>query len=199
MVLPIRLLAALPTLAVSAAFAITWQQPTLLHAQAVRGLITGLLLEFFVLHASGFLNVMAVGNERSRGQLLMIASVAVACLLMVAGFAVSIGDLWPLLAFAVLFALRLVDGMGTSGDVETRRMWLMGAWAFGVAAYLFALFFSLVAELPVLGMLPEMAESAGVGFLSVEPHRMLCAGALYFAAVGGFELLLAVLDTRRRR
>ena len=188
----------MPTLAVAAAFALTWWQPTLLHPRAVPALVTGLLLEFFVLHSAGFLNVLALGREKGWQQAAMITGVGLLCLALVAGFAAAVEDVWPLLAFAVLFVLRVVDGLGMRGDVESRRMALMASWAFGVAAYLFSLFLSLLAEVPVLGLPPGQAAAAGMDWLSVDPHRMLCAGALYFTLVGSFELVLGVRAPRQQ-
>ena len=194
----LRAAAALPTLGVGAAFAITWQEPDRLYAGAAPALVTGLLLEFFVLHAAGFLNVLAVGREKGWQQAALIAVVAALCLALVAGFAAAVDDAWPVFAFAALFALRVVDGLGVRGDVEARRMWLMATWAFGVVAYLGSLVVAASVDVPPLGLVPDSPAAAGMDWLAVEPHRMLCAGALYFSLVGLFELVAALPWARRR-
>ena len=162
-----------------------------------------LLLEFFVLNASGFLAFLMYDPETSaRKRSLQVAALGAGYLVFISAFALAFNAWWMLGAFAWL-CFSKIQAIWISAPPTERDRWHAGAsWALGVAVYLGAVFLSvMVYPLPPLGVGPEILDAAGFdakssGVWEAEPHRALAGGVLYFAVMGLCRPFLAWANAR---
>ena len=164
-----------------------------------------LLLEFFVLNASGFLAFMMYDPETSaRKRSLQVAALGAGYLVFISAFALAFDAWWMLGAFAWL-CFSKIQAIWTGGQPTERDRWHAGAsWALGVAVFLGAVLLSvMVYPLPPFGAGPEMRDAAGFdangGVWEAEPHRALAGGVVYFALMGLCRPFLAWANARPPR
>ena len=165
-----------------------------------------LLLEFFVLNASGFLAVLMYDPETSaRKRSLQVAALGAGYLVFISAFALAFDAWWMLGAFAWL-CFGKIQAIWTGAPPTERDRWHAGAgWALGVAVYLGAVLLSvMVYPLPPLGVGPEILAAARFdaksnGIWEAEPHRALAGGVLYFTLMGLSRPFLAWASARPAR
>lgn len=195
--------AALPDALTALMFGAVWCFPFVFGPLSVKTAMLTMLVEFFLIHATGFFT--AIANQPTVRPGLRIGGVlglSLFYLLMIGAFAWSFGEWWPLLAFGWLAIGKLVwiwRGTQVTSDDDA---WQMTAWAGSVAAYLLACFATALAPVPRLGMAadlqPEFGFGDGQGGLWIEePHRVVAMGALYFALLCVAKLLAARWSSRR--
>lgn len=200
--------AALPDALTSAAFVAVWLDPTVFGALSVKTAALTMLVEFLLVHATGFFTALAhrdhVPEASMRRQRWGIGGVLCGFyLLMIGAFAWSFGAWWPLLAFAWLVVGKVLmvraAGGGLDDDATFRAM---AAWAFSVVCYLGAAFATVAGDIPTLGMPLELQPTFGFdpeagGLWIEEPHRAVAMGALYFALLAAGKLAAALWRRRR--
>lgn len=193
--LPTRLaalLSALPDFAIASVALATWINPQWLGEEKVQWFLGLMLLEFIVVHSSGFLGALALSDAPRRKRIGGALGLSAFYTLFVLGFALSLKSWWPLLAFWALTANRLF-GIALGQAPAGRELALVQAgWAAGAAAYVLGAFATVVPPIPRLGIRPHMvgdlaAESGGLWV--DEPHRVVAFAALYFTAIGVFNLM----------
>ena len=98
---------------------------------SVKSALLVMLLEFFLIHATGFYTAIGGSPRVSRTQrMLALAGLTLFYLLMVGAFAWSFGEWWPLLAFLWLAVGKAAWAWGTRADDGDQAMMLpMVAWA----------------------------------------------------------------------
>ena len=102
------LLAALPDGLTAAAFAAIWLSPFVFGEAGVRTAMLVMLLEFFLIHATGFFTAFVMAPGLARGKrVAAILGLSLFYLLMIGALASSFGEWWPLLAFGWLVAAKL--------------------------------------------------------------------------------------------
>lgn len=195
--------AAVPDALTAGLFLAVWLDPFVFGPLSVKTAMLTMLVEFFLIHATGFFTVL-IHQPAMMPRLQRWAVIGGLCgfyVLMIGGFAWSFGEWWPLLAFAWLvvgkFLWMRLDG--PAGD--DRMMFLMAAWAASVAAYLLACVATVVPDVPTLGMPLSLQPSFGLGEESGglwidEPHRVVAMGVLYFALLATGKLLVALRARR---
>ncbi|MEO6173262.1 MAG: hypothetical protein ABIP02_09105 [Arenimonas sp.] len=165
----------------------------MLGAGAVKGAMLTMLVEFFLVHATGFYTGFGAGFDKT-GNLrwLALAGLTSFYILMIGAFSWAFEAWWMLLAFSWLFVGKLSWMLKKPNDDQT--MQAMAAWAGMVVVYLFACIFTLVADIPSLGIKPELVTSFGFdpkseGIWESEPHRVVAFGSLYFGIFALVKLL----------
>ncbi|MGH8500084.1 MAG: hypothetical protein ACRERV_14950, partial [Methylococcales bacterium] len=178
------LLAALPDVVTSAVFMTIWISPFMLGVDAVKGAMLTMLVEFFLVHATGFYAGFGAGLDWTRShRWLALGGLTSFYVLMIGAFAWTFEAWWMLLAFGWLFVGKLSWILKKPSDDQI--MQAMAAWAGLVVAYLFACFATIFADLPFLGIKPELVATFGLdpkseGIWESEPHRVVAFGVLYF-------------------
>ena len=195
--------AALPDGITAAMFLAVWVSPFLFGALSVKTAMLTMLVEFFLIHATGFFT--AIANQPKSDRKLRIGGVLGLCVfyvLMIGAFAWSFGEWWPLLAFGWLAIGKLAWIRNSAPVSDDDTMLQMAAWAGSVVAYLFACFATVVAPVPRLGMTaelqPQFGFGEGQGGLWIEqPQTVVAMGALYFALLCATKLVAARWTSRR--
>lgn len=179
-----RLLAALPDTLTAALFLSTWIAPQWLGIEHIGNLMMVMVIEFFVVHSSGFYAGIAASEAaRPKRVLAMLALMAVYGLFMLLFYAVS-KNVWPIYAFLWLLASRFVHVLVAPADSEQAILRAVRLWAVSVAAYVLGAFATILLPLPPLGITPAVMAALpfdSFGEWSVHPHTVLAFGTLYFA------------------
>jgi len=196
-------LRALPDLASAALFLALWIEPQRFGLEWFRAGVLALLLEFFVLHASGFLAVMANDPESPRRtRLLWVGGLGAGYLIFVALLGYSLDAEWMIAAF-VWFCVSKLLGVLRETPTERDRFHAIAGWAMGVVLYLGAVFATVTFDIPELGATAALRDAAGFdaegGVWEAEPQRALAGAALYFALAGIGRAVLAHLFARSAR
>ena len=155
-----------------------------------------MVLEFFMIHATGFFTVIGGSPQVSRSRrMLALSGLTVFYLLMVGAFALSFGQWWPVLAFLWLAVGKAAWAWGTRpGDGDDAMVMPMLAWAGSVVAYMFGALLTVLVAVPRLGMTQEVQPRFGLdggGLWIEEPHRVVAFGLVYFGLLCAAKLLLA--------
>ena len=188
--------AALPDGITAAGFALVWLFPFALDAHSVKTAMMVMVLEFFMIHATGFFTAIGGSPKISRSRrMLALSGLTLFYLLMVGAFALGFDEWWPVLAFLWLAIGKAAWAWGTrAGDGDDAMLMPMVAWAGSVVAYMFGAFLTLLAPLPRLGMTEEVQPRFGLdggGVWIDEPHRVVAFGVVYFGLLCAAKLLLA--------
>lgn len=188
--------AALPDGITAAGFAFVWLFPFALDDLSVKTALLVMLLEFFLIHATGFFTAIGGSPKVPRAwRMLAMAGLTLFYLAMVGAFAMSFGEWWPLLAFLWLAVGKAAWAWGTRpGAGDDALLMPMMAWAGSVVAYLFGAFFTLLVPVPRLGMSEEVQPRFGLdggGLWIEEPHRVVAFGLVYFGLLCAAKLLMA--------
>lgn len=188
----IAICTALPTLGLSVALIWVWIDPMAWDDGRWVPYAVGLMLmEFLILHSSGFVVHMAAAQASLAGKLKVFAGLALMYGLMGLGFALSTDSpslLWLLLGVMVgRFAAALRADLTKDPAFNARLV-------IGVMAYLGAVFASIMLPVPELGVTREVVNevypSRGSGIWERYPERAIAGGALYFGVMGFVELTL---------
>jgi hypothetical protein len=193
---------ALPDLVLAGTFALVWLDPSRSGLPSVRRLVMTVLLEFFIVHSSGFMGVIAIGNRSRPKAVWLTLGLGAFYTLFIGAFAIGSRDWWLLGSFWLLMANRLLGLVIGQAPDDRRDFLIMGTWAFTVAAYLLAIGIGVMANVPALGIRASVIDAQGfsVGGLWTEhPQTALAAGAIYFAMVGLWELFIPPIMFRHDR
>ncbi|TNJ33766.1 hypothetical protein [Arenimonas terrae] len=194
--------AAVPDGITALMFAVVWCFPFAFGALSVKTAMLTMLVEFFLIHATGFFTALD-GNSRVPARLRIgsLAGLSLFYVLMIGAFAWAFGEWWPLLAFAWLVVGKVLWARGDeAGDDAT--MWKMAAWAGSVAAYLFAVAVTSIVPLPRLGMREELQPRFGFGDSMSgawveQPQSVVAMGVLYFGLLCAAKVLAARWQAKR--
>jgi len=185
----------------SAVFVCIWISPFLFGTGAVKAAMLTMLVEFFLVHATGFYTGFGANRDWARShRWLALGALTSFYLLMIGLIAWSFEAWWMLLAFGWLFVGKLSWMLKKPTDDQTMKA--MSAWAGMVAVYLFACFFTIGVDLPYLGIKPELVTTFGLdpkseGIWESEPHRVVAFGALYFGILAIAKSLVPLFAARK--
>ncbi len=193
-VLPSRLaalLAAIPDFAIAGLALATWISPTRVGEEKVAWFLGLMLLEFIVVHSSAFLGMVALSDAPRPKRVVRALLLSAFYTMFAAAFAVGMKHWWPLWAFWMLTANRLLGILLGQAPTGHERDFAMANWATGAVCYLLGAFVTVLLPLPQLGVRPGMlgaiADDAG-GLWLDEPHRVLAFAVLYFTLTGLLSL-----------
>jgi hypothetical protein len=197
-------LKALPELISAGILYMLWIEPQRFGAEWFRSGVLTMLLEFFVVHATGFMSVLMYDPETTRKKRgLQIAGLSAFYFLFIGAFALGFGAWWMLWAFAWLCFSKLQAIWSGGPPTEHDRFVAMASWALSVAVYLGAVGISVTTDVPALGVTEDIRAAAGFdsggGEWEREPWRAIAAGVVYFIAMGLSRPLFAIWQARGAR
>ena len=178
-------LKAVPELATAGLLFALWAEPQRFSIEWFRSGVLTLLLEFFVIHAGGFMGVLLYDPESSRRKRsLQLAGLGAGYLLFIGAFAWGFDAGWMVIAFAWLCFSKLQAIWTGAAPTENDRWHAMSSWALSVAVFLGAVGLTVSLDVPALGVTADMAFDPKGGAWEAEPNRALAGGVLYFAVMG---------------
>jgi hypothetical protein len=198
-----HVLKALPELISAGLLFALWAEPARFGADWFKSGVLTMLLEFFVVHATGFMSVLMYDPETSKSKRsLQIGGLSVFYFLMVSAFAWGFNAWWMVGAFAWLCFSKLQAIWGGGTPTEHDRFVAMASWALSVAVYLGAVGLSVAYDIPRLGATDAIRDAAGFtggGEWEREPWRALAGGVAYFAVMGLSRPLFSLWQASGRR
>jgi len=187
-------------LALAGVFLITWIEPYTFGERTVHHLTFLMLLEFLVVHATGFLGAVGAKDESRMHRALMTAGLLAFYLCFAGAFSAMYGGWWPLIAFLMLFLGKLPNVVFHPPGFDGQSI-VMSNWAAMTCLYLFGAAATVIYDVPPLGVTPEViaAQQFGVGGEWPEqPFRVMAFGTIYFTGMA-LVSLATELHTRPRR
>jgi hypothetical protein len=179
-----RIVAAFPDAVTAAVFALLWVAPLAFGASGVRNAMLVMLVEFVLVHASGFMGVIMLSDRTSRGmRVAALLGFAVFYLLFIGTFVAVFAQWWPLFAFAWLLLGKLAVVLGAHRLDVGERQRVQSTWALSVLFYLGGVFATTLLPLPRLGVQPDVLPLLGLtgsGVWVDAPHCVLAFGCVYF-------------------
>lgn len=194
--------AALPDGVTAGWFALIWSSPFVFGALSVKTAMLTMLVEFFLVHATGFFTAFGSDASVSRVQrIAMLLGLSLFYVLMIGAFAWSFHAGWMLLAFGWLLVGKIVWIVQNPkpSDASTNRQML--AWAGSVALFLGAVFLTSLVDVPRWGITAALAPKYGLdphgGLWEAEPQRVVAFGVLYFGVIFVVKLAIGLFDARK--
>ena len=186
-----RLLGAVPDAITGVACLVVWISPLAFGQGAVKTVVLMMLMEFLLVHGTGFFTVVALAADMSRGKRLL-AMLGLLCFyaLFVAAFAAAFRAWWPVWVFLWLAASKAIWIFAAPRDRDAETARQMGAWAFSVVVYLAAVFGGLILPLPRLGITEALVPTLGLpgsGEWIERPHTAVAGMAFYYFAMAAFK------------
>ncbi len=193
-----RAVSATPDLMMAWTFLLAWVAPHRFGVDRIPDLLTIMLLEFFVIHATPFLltflpspPLMSIKQLGSCGPLLGVSLFYTA---FVGCFSLTLGSPWMLVAFWGLMLNRMLGRLLAPPD-EAEPSPIAGKWGLSVILFIASVAVTAFLPMPRLGISADVIEvlSAGgaTGLWIERPQHLLAAGVLYFASQGTATLLEA--------
>lgn len=183
----------------AAVFFVTWIAPYTFGHFAVRRLLLVMLLEFLVVHSTGFLGAIGASDSPLRLRALQYAGLLLFYLVFAASFAVGLGSLWPVVAFALLILGKIPNVVLRPPNADGQSV-VMANWAAMTALYLGGVFLTVALDVPAFGITKEVivAQHIDVGGLwPEEPYRVMAFGCFYFTGLAFISLVNELIDYRR--
>ena len=192
--MPVRIpyahvISGIPDVVLAFAFLATWIDPFALGENMVPYLFQVMLLEFIIIHSSGFMSGVMFGGTDKKKKIMMMLALGGFYMLFAGGFALGFQSRWPVITFGGLLLNRMLSVLlGQSPEGEEKEF-AMKMWGANVLFYLLSVFAAIILPLPALGVSSDQLSHLDMsGEFVDEPHRMLAWGFLYFLAAGIFEL-----------
>jgi len=186
-----RVFAGLPDAITALAFLATWIAPSSLGSTAVKTGVLVVLMEFFVIHSTGFM-LATVFNVRvsSLRRTLAVLGFAAFYAAFVALISVIFEEWWPLLVLAWLVGAKVSLIWFAPVERGTEQQRQMGLLAISTAAYLFAVILTVAVPMPSLGITgagPDYGLTGGGAWID-KPYTAIAAGTIYFALLAWAKL-----------
>lgn len=198
------LYAAFPDAVTAGGFVAVWKSPFVFGPLSVKSAMLTMLIEFFLVHATGFFTAFGSDGSASQGKrIAMLLGLSLFYVLMIGAFAWSFHAPWLLLAFGWLLVGKIVWVVQNPkpSDASTNRQML--AWAGSVALFLAAVFLTSVLDVPRWGITVALAPSYGLdphgGLWEAEPQRVVAFGVLYFGITFLVKFSVGLADARKAR
>jgi hypothetical protein len=186
---------------IAAMFLITWLRPNTFGPLTVHHLTFVMLMEFIVVHASGFLGAMAARDEPRWRRAAMFAGLTAFYMIFAAGFAAMYGGWWPLWAFWGLLSSRFPTVVLRPPDLRGQAVLIVN-WAAMMVLYLGGIFLTAIISIPPLGVTAAVIEAQHFkdkGLWPEEPYRVMAFGALYFSGLTLLAIVNEALAVRSAR
>lgn len=182
-------LKAFPELLSAALLLAMWLEPLRFGIDWFRSGVLTLLLEFFVIHAGGFMAVLMYDPDTPPGmRSLQVGGLGAGYLLFISAFAWGFDAWWMIAAFAWLCFSKLQAIWTGAAPQERDRTLAIVSWALSVAVYVGAVFLTVFVFVPPLGVTAEVRDAARFdangGVWEAEPHRAIAGAVLYFTLMG---------------
>ena len=191
---------AIPDLLLGATFLSAWIRPSAVPLTIPRLHLIA-ILEFFIIHSSSLMAIVAILQVGVRRKLLVILGFSLFYSVFVGALAIATGSYWPLAAFWGLTLNRLLRILLGGAFSENEKTLLLVEWAIAMTFYIVLIAVTTVVPIPSLGLEPATvpANESESGLWVDDPQRGLAFGFLYFTSIGIASLLTARLLPRRTR
>lgn len=180
-----RFASALPDAITAGYFLTLWLAPLAFGDHGVRNGMLIMLVEFIVIHSSGFLGAVAFGDIVSRSaKVKTLCGFAVVYLLFIAAWSYSFQAWWPFVAFGWLWIGKAVVALDKRLPTQERMMRMMSGWALSVVFYLGGAFMTVFLPIPKLGFSGidmTRLDLPGSGEWIDNPHTVMAFGVVYFS------------------
>ncbi len=180
-----------PDFALAVTFLVTWVYPYAFGQRAVRYLMFVMLLEFIVMHSTGFLGSVGISNLPKKKKAMAFAGMLLFYSLFAGGFSAIYGSLWPLLSFWIL-TLAKFPSVVLESFTKKEKEALQKGWGTMVAVYVLGATITTFFPMPRLGITKEVIRAQvfkSSGLWIAQPWRVIAFGVLYFTILGMIELL----------
>lgn len=174
-----------------------WIHPLALGIDTVKAVVLMMLMEFILINATGFFTAIPFMLNLARStRIAMLVILSAIYVVLIFAFALPFHTLWPFVAFGWLALGKMAWIMRhrrVSGD---EQLWLIGAWAFSVVAYLGAVGAGVLLDLPRMGIASDVVPSLhlpGGGAWVEAPHKAVATAVFYFTASAVFKWMCAAL------
>lgn len=196
-----RLVAAAPDAVTAGFFLWVWIAPLSLGEGSVRTATLIMLVEFLLVHASGFLGAVTLASTVSRGKrLAALLGFGLFYSLFIGAFMLAFKAWWPAAVFGWLLVGKFAQVLTRVDDRAAQRQ--MAAWGASVLFYILGVFLTLFLPLPRLGIdaatIPKLGLT-GAGVWVDDPHRVVAFGVLYFAALSWYKWVDPAVPSNSRR
>ena len=188
-----RLLGTLPDLLTAAACIVVWISPFAFGTDGVRTVVLMLLMEFLLVHGTGFFTAIAFADTVAKyKRLLLMAGLLCCYALFLMAICALFDATWPVWIFLWLVLSKVAWIFLSSRDRVQEARQQLQAWAFSTVAYLGSVFAGLLLPLPQLGLtdavIPQLGMS-GSGLWVDHPHTAVASLAMYYLASAWFKWL----------
>ncbi len=168
-----------------------WLQPMAFGPEAVKCVVLMLLMEFFLLNATGFFTVIPfLARTGRRTRVVMLGIQCAVYLALVAAFAAQFQSVWPYLAFGWMAAGKVAWAVRNRRASASEQMWLVASWAIAVVVYLGAVGLGELAAVPELGIhsviVPQLQLPRGGEWVDT-PHRAVASAVVYFLTIAALK------------
>ena len=197
-----RLAKALPDMITAGVFFWVWLDPTEWRRELVAQGLMIMLLEFILIHSSGFIGPAVFAHEAPAGKRIKwVAGFGLFYTLFVAAWAWQFQSWWPLVFFLWLLGSKLVDILMDRRIPEEMRRRQMGMVGLSVLFYLLSVFATLFLPFPELGLTRHghYYGVPGSGEWVSHPHIVVSALVLYFCLLALAKLLAWDVALARRQ
>ena len=191
--------AALPDAVTTGGFVLVWASPFVFGPLSVKSAMLTMLIEFFLVHATGFFTGFGSEPSMSRTQrIAILLGLSLFYVLMISAFAVNFHAWWLFLAFGWLLVGKIIWVVQNPkpDDNSTNRQML--AWAGSVALFLAGVLLTSVADIPRWGITEALAPQYGLnthgGLWEAEPQRVVAFGVIYFGITFLVKLAIGLFD-----
>lgn len=165
-----------------------WIEPQRFGIEWFRSGVLALMLEFFVIHAGGFMAVTVTDPQATaRVRALRLMGWAAGYLAFISLWAWGFQAWWMVGAFAWFCFSKLQAIWTSTAPTERDRMHAVVSWALSVAVFLGAVGITLENDVPMYGVTAAVRDAAGFagsGVWEAEPHRAIAGAVLYFTIMG---------------
>jgi hypothetical protein len=190
--LPARIVTALPDLTIAAVFLITWIAPRTFGERMVGFLMLVMLLEFIIIHSSGFMgSVMFHDPLSARMKIKALLGFGVFYGIFALGFSLGFQAWWPLWTILLMTLNRMMIVLLGNIPDQQERAYILGGWAVSAICYILLAMLTVFLPLPRFGITQAevvLQNLPGSGLWVEQPHRVIAFGFLYFLATGISEL-----------
>ena len=184
-----------------------WMHPLALGIDTVKAVVLMMLMEFILINATGFFTAIPFMLDLARStRIAMLVVLSAIYVLLIFAFALPFHAIWPFVAFGWLALGKMAWIMRNRRVSGDEQLWLIGAWAFSVVAYLGAVGAGVIVYLPRMGITADIVpllHLPGGGAWVDAPHKAVATAVFYFAASAIFKWMCAALrkfqpDRRRQ-
>jgi hypothetical protein len=184
-------LSALPDIGFAGVFLVTWIRPSTFGPFMVKWLLVVMMVEFIIVHASGFMGVVATGPSSRAARVFLLSVLGAFYTLFAGGASLVFRSWWPITAFWGQTLNRMLGViLGQATDAEQRDL-VMSGWAAAVTFYLGGCFATILLPIPRLGITPEVVAAQripGGGLWVDHPEKVIAFGVIYFGLTAWSEI-----------
>lgn len=187
-----QIFAALPDALSAGVFLAAWLFPLHWGNALVGNLLLVMLLEFIVVHSSGFLGMTVLDTSASRARrVLAVLGFGAFYLSFVLAFAFIFQRTWAIWAFSWLLVSKLASIWFEPSTAESARQQQL--WALSAVCYVLGAFATTLLPLPRLGITPEVVSQLGLpgsGLWVEQPQKVVAFGLLYFGLLAAAKWMM---------